>query len=171
MVVGGVMSLAAGLVSLTELETLRAELAPELAGLEDDGTALDVLVGVVAGFVVLFGVVSALGWWWMAWKNGQGRAWARITATVLGGFNIVSTASTLVLVALGTAVDTTAFMGQGFGQSAPSLVLQAALLVVSVVALLLLWLAPSRHYVAEVSRWRTWQRWSAAQGVGDQGVR
>lgn len=164
MVVGGLVSLASGLVSLTEIEALRAELAPELADLEDDGTALDVLVAVVAGVVVLFGAVSALLWWWMAWKNGQGRAWARITATVLGGFNIVSTTSTLALVGLGTTVDTTALIGQGYGQSPASLALQAASLVLSVVALLLLWLGPSRRFVADVSHWRAWQRWSDAHG-------
>lgn len=39
-------------------------------------------VGVTIGFVVFAGLVGVALWLWMAWKNGQGRSWARILSTV-----------------------------------------------------------------------------------------
>ncbi len=45
---------------------------------------------------VLFGVVCAGLWIWMAVMNGRGETWARVIATVLGGLNIVVVAGLLV---------------------------------------------------------------------------
>jgi hypothetical protein len=46
-------------------------------------------VAIVAG--VIGGIIAVLLWLWMAWKNGQGRSWARVVATVFGGLNLLST--------------------------------------------------------------------------------
>lgn len=50
---------------------------------------IDAAYGVLIGFAVVFGLIGALLWLWMAWKNGQGRGWARVVATVFGAFNLI----------------------------------------------------------------------------------
>ena len=50
-------------------------------------------VAIVAG--VIGGILAVLLWLWMAWKNGQGRSWARVVATVFGGLNLLSTVFTI----------------------------------------------------------------------------
>jgi hypothetical protein len=49
----------------------------------DTATAFAITITVVVGLI-------AIGLWlWMAHTNGQGKSWARIVATVLGGLNIL----------------------------------------------------------------------------------
>ncbi len=50
------------------------------------------------------GLIGVGLWVWMAVKNGQGRSWARVVATVLGALNIVFT---LFGLAGGTATPVT----------------------------------------------------------------
>lgn len=38
---------------------------------------------------IIIGVISIALWIWMAFMNRKGRLWARVTATVLGGLNII----------------------------------------------------------------------------------
>ncbi len=71
-------------------------------------------------------------WLWMAWKNGQGRGWARIVATVLGGLNVVMT---LFSVASGNA-------------TALAMVLGLVNLVLAVAILVLLWKKESSAFYA-----------------------
>jgi hypothetical protein len=57
---------------------------------EDTANAF-IAVGVVIGLV-------AIGLWiWMAITNGQGKSWARIVATVLGGLSIVGSLFNIAL--------------------------------------------------------------------------
>jgi hypothetical protein len=41
-------------------------------------------------FAIVGGILVALIWLWLAWKNGSGRIWARIVATVLFGLSCLS---------------------------------------------------------------------------------
>jgi hypothetical protein len=91
----------------------------------------------VAGFVavsVVAGLVSIGLWVWMAMANGQGKSWARIVATVLGGLNIVFTL-------LG--------MTQG-GSTGLSTALSLIGLVLAAVILWLLWRPESTAYYEAV---------------------
>jgi hypothetical protein len=46
-------------------------------------------------YVVFVGVVAIALWLWMARMNGQGKGWARITATVLFGLWTIDTATSI----------------------------------------------------------------------------
>lgn len=54
------------------------------------GSDLDLAVKVAVVALVVGGTVRLLLWLWMGWKNGQGRAWARIVGTVFGVINLLS---------------------------------------------------------------------------------
>jgi hypothetical protein len=56
---------------------------------------VDSTVNVTVGSIIFFGLVGVGLWIWMAVKNGQGRSWARVVATVLGGLSVLSTLSGL----------------------------------------------------------------------------
>lgn len=99
-------------------------------------TTIDAAVAVGITFVVALGVLGALVWVWMAWKNGQGRAWARIVATVLGGLNVLFT-----------------LIGFAGGQSEPlTLVLSVVNLALAVAILVNLWKKESTAFYEAVSR-------------------
>ncbi len=72
----------------------------------------------------------------MAWKNGQGRPWARIVATVLGGLNLLSTLSA---VSLGNVTGA-------------SIAVSVVGLVIALVILSLLWRKESSEFYAARSR-------------------
>jgi hypothetical protein len=72
----------------------------------------------------------------MAWKNGQGRSWARIVATVLGAINVLFTL---------------------FGFTQPGMTVVTATigvvnLILAVVIVILLWRPESSSYYAAVSQ-------------------
>lgn len=39
---------------------------------------------------IVLGIIAVGLWAWMIWKNGEGRSWARIVATVFGGLSILA---------------------------------------------------------------------------------
>ena len=80
------------------------------------------VVGVMS--VVVVGVLSVLLWLWMAWKNAQGRSWARVVATVLAGLNVLFTMLSLVAPNISMDSDLAAL-----GFSLLNLVLAIAILV------------------------------------------
>ena len=90
-------------------------------------------------FAGIFGLTIAAVWAWMAWKNRQGRAWARIVATIF-----------LVLNAISAPGNVVAF-GGGFGLASSYWVMSA---VLGVAALVLIWRRPSSQYYDTVSRQR-----------------
>jgi hypothetical protein len=93
-------------------------------------------VAIVAG--VIGGIIAVLLWLWMAWKNGQGRSWARVVATVFGGLNLLSTIFSLT----SPQAD-----GLSISISLINLVLAGAILV-------FLWRKESSAYYDAVSRRR-----------------
>lgn len=52
---------------------------------------IDAAYAVSLAMVFVVGLVGVLLWCWMAWKNGQGRSWARVVATILGVLNVFFT--------------------------------------------------------------------------------
>lgn len=102
---------------------------------------IDTAIAVGITFVIATGLIGVGLWLWMAWKNGQGRAWARIVATVLGGLNVLFT-----------------LLGFAGGQSEPfTLVLSVVNLALAATILTLLWKKESTAFYDAVSRSHTLQ--------------
>lgn len=85
-----------------------------------------VLVGVV--FAIVFSLVVVAIWVLMAVFNGKGHNWARITATVLAGINVLFTLASL----LGSSM-------MGGGGSTLSMIFSIISLVLAIVIVVLLW--------------------------------
>jgi hypothetical protein len=137
MYAGAVLSLIGLIVTLLSLSSLKTQLRDEIATSNPDFTTrdLDNLYHVTVGIAVVFGLIGTALWLWMAWKNGQGRGWARIVATVLGGLNLVNS---LLTIAAGSAL-------------AISEVLTVVNLILAIVILLLLWRKDSSAFYTESS--------------------
>ena len=137
---GGVVSVLSLIVSLATLGSQKDQIADQLRETDPNvsQTTIDTAFAVGVAFGVVLGAVGAGLWFWMAWKNGQGRSWARIVATALGGLNIVSTL-------IGFAVG---------NQQGLVTLLTAVNLVIAVVALFLLWRKESSAYFAAVTQSR-----------------
>ena len=135
MYAGAVLSLIGLIVTLLSLSSLKTELRDEIAKSNPDFTTqdLDNLYQVTVGVAVVFGLVGTALWLWMAWKNGQGRGWARILATVLGGLNLVSS---ILTVAAGASLTV-------------SEILTVISLILAIVILFLLWRKDSSAFYAE----------------------
>ncbi len=59
-------------------------------GKELSGVDLDVAVKAAVVALIIGATIRLLLWLWMAWKNGQGRRWARVVGTVFGVVNLFS---------------------------------------------------------------------------------
>jgi len=129
---GAAVSLISLVISLAGLGTLKDDIADQLR--EDDPSVshstIDAAFALGIVFAVVIGALGVLAWLWMAWKNGQGRSWARIVATVLGVLNVLST---LAGFASQTAESIT-------------LVFSVVNLVLAVVILILLWRKESTDF-------------------------
>jgi heme A synthase len=82
---------ALSLLSVSFLLAGRGKIRDELANKNPDWTRSE--VNNAANAVVVVGTIITLlavaMWLWMAAKNKKGRPWARVVATVLGGFSIL----------------------------------------------------------------------------------
>ncbi len=84
--VGAGLSMVSLVVTLLTLSSLKSHIQDQLAKSNPTLSTSDINTTyhtVVAGAVV-GAIVGVALWLWMAWKNGQGRSWARVVATVLG---------------------------------------------------------------------------------------
>ena len=138
---GAVLSAASVVLALVTFGAFKDDIAAQLnsSNITVTQEEIDTAVSVGISFVVFIGVVSVVLWLWMAWKNAEGRAWARAVASVLGGLNVVFT-----------------FFGFVGGQYVGlTLVLQTATLVIAVGALFLLWRPASTEYYDAVTAHRT----------------
>lgn len=99
MQVGAVLSVVGILFSFLQRDEIRDQIAED-ADPPMTSDELDTAVAAGLGFAVVIGLIGVAVWLWMAHTNGQGKTWARTTATVLGGLNVLFT---LVGVAMGQA--------------------------------------------------------------------
>jgi hypothetical protein len=110
MQVGAGLSVVGILFTFLQRDEIRDQLAED-ADPPMTSDELDTAVAAGLGFAVVIGVLAAALWLWMAHTNGQGKTWARTTATVLGGLNVLFT---LIGVAMGQATGlsiVTSFLG------------------------------------------------------------
>jgi hypothetical protein len=125
---GAVVTLLGSLSVLVQTDALRDRLKDNDSTLTK--SELDSAVTAIIGFTIVIGLIVVALWLWMAYANGQGRAWARVVATVLGVLN--------VLFLLGGLA-----MGN---QTALGLVFNGVNLVLAVVILVLLYRPDSSRY-------------------------
>lgn len=96
MYVGAAFSLLGIIVGLLTLSTVKDNIASKL---RDNGTysqsKLDTAYNSVVVTIIIGGIIAFGLWLWMARANGNGRAWARIVATVLGVINLLGSLLTL----------------------------------------------------------------------------
>ncbi|MGJ9422410.1 hypothetical protein [Aeromicrobium sp. CF3.5] len=139
--IGAALSAASVVLTLVTFGAFKDDIAAQLNASNNTVTQaeIDTAVAVGISFVLFIGVVSVVLWLWMAWKNAQGRSWARAVASVLGGFNVVFT-----------------FFGFVGGQyMGLVLVLQTATLAIAIGALFLLWRPASTTFYEAVDAHRT----------------
>jgi sterol desaturase/sphingolipid hydroxylase (fatty acid hydroxylase superfamily) len=132
--VGAGLSVVSLIVTLLTLSSLKSHIQDQLAKSNPTLSTSDINTTyhtVVAGAVV-GAIVGVALWLWMAWKNGQGRSWARVVATVLGAINLLSSIYT---VAVGHSL-------------AVSVILTVLDLVLAIVILVLLWRRESSEFYA-----------------------
>ena len=132
MFVGAGLSVLSLLYSVTTLGGLKDDIRTELAKNDTNvsQSTIDAAYAVTITIAVVFGLIGALLWVWMAWKNGQGRSWARVVATILGVLNVVG----LLFTAVGSTSETI------------SVILSVISSVLAVVILVLLWKKDSTEF-------------------------
>ena len=91
MYVGAALSLLSVVVSFFTLDTIKDTVADAIRESDPDATQgmIDTAYTVTLFMTVVMGLIAVGLWLWMAWKNGQGRSWARIVATVFAGLNVL----------------------------------------------------------------------------------
>lgn len=93
MYAGGALGLVSILVSFLTLDSLVNQLA------EQTGLPADQLRGAAMGGLIFGSLIALIGvglWFLMAWANGNGQNWARITASVFFGISVLYTLFILV---------------------------------------------------------------------------
>lgn len=135
---GAVLSVVSLIVMFATLDSLKSDIRDSLRKSDANYTqsSLDAAYAVAIGGAVFAALVGVGLWLWMAWKNGEGRSWARVVATVLAGINLLSTIYTLTA-------------GRSTGASMAIAVVN---LVLAAVILVLLWRKESSDFYAERSR-------------------
>jgi len=130
------LSLVVTLATLGSLkDQIREQLAEQDTKVTEDAVNASYTAGIA--FAVILGILGILLWLLMAWKNGQGRSWARIVATILAGLNVLLTLGGL---AIGGATGTSS--------GAISTLISILTLVVPVAVVVLLWRKESSEYYA-----------------------
>lgn len=83
---GGVIAVLNGLSVLLLRGTFRDQLEDQ----DLSGSEIDTAVNVAVAFGLIFGLLGAALWFWMAFANGKGKKWARVVATVLFAISVLS---------------------------------------------------------------------------------
>lgn len=81
------------LISLVTAGSVRDQAREEVLKQQPnaDQATIDAAVNTSYALGIVISILVILCWLWMAWKNGQGRNWARILSTVLGCLAVVFT--------------------------------------------------------------------------------
>jgi hypothetical protein len=135
---GAVLSAIGLVVGLLTLGSLKDNIRDQLAKNNKTFTQSDIntAYNITIGSIIVIGVLGIGLWLWMAWANGNGRKWARIVATVLGGVNVL-----LTLVSLAQSRAT-----------AGSVILSVISAVLAIIILVLLWRKESSDYYLDRSQ-------------------
>jgi hypothetical protein len=138
MYAGAALSLLSVIASFFMLDTIKEAIEESMreADANVSQSTIDAAYSIGLASTVVVGIISVGLWLWMAWKNGQGRSWARIVATIFGGLNVLTT---LV----------------GFtqpGMTAVTATISVANMVLAVIILILLWRKESSSYYDSVSQ-------------------
>lgn len=90
---GAAISLVSVVVTLFSLGSLKSQTRDQLekSGQQVTESTVNAAYSVAIVVAVVAGLIAVVLWLWMAQKNGQGRGWARIVATVLGVINLLFT--------------------------------------------------------------------------------
>jgi hypothetical protein len=132
---GAAVGLVSLVVSMATLDSARSTIEERLRQ-DDPGVSqsyIDTMVTIGVASAVCGALLGAAAWAWMAWKNGQGRSWARVVATVFGGINVLSTLGGFAL---------------GGGANTYGTVVALVVLAMTVVILVLLWRRDSSEFYA-----------------------
>ncbi|WP_181309793.1 hypothetical protein [Nocardioides campestrisoli] len=140
MYVGAGLSLLSLVLGLITLGGLKDDITESMRDADPNvsQSTIDVAYTTSLAMIFVIGLLGVLLWVWMAWKNGQGRSWARVVATVLGVLNVLIT-----LLSLGQP-----------GSTAVSTIFNLLTVALAVVILVLLWKRESTQYYEAVTRSR-----------------
>jgi len=91
--VGAALAALGLLISLVTAGSVRDEARQSILDQQPDAdqATVDSMVNASFAFGIVISILIILCWLWMAWKNGQGRNWARILSTVLACLAVVFT--------------------------------------------------------------------------------
>jgi hypothetical protein len=95
--VGAALAVVSALLTPTMGDSMRTQLRDSLttSGTTLTPGELDGIVTAVLAVALVFGLIAAGLWLLMAWLNGKGKSWARIVATILFAFSLLSALSGL----------------------------------------------------------------------------
>ena len=130
--VGAAISLISLIVTFATRDTLKSQLQDSVrnSGQNVTQNQLDAAFAAAIAFSIIITLIEIGLWLWMAWKNGQGRQWARIVATVLGVLNVIFTLLSFV----------------GNRATGGARILSAIDLVIAIAILVLLWRKESSDF-------------------------
>jgi cytochrome bd-type quinol oxidase subunit 2 len=131
-----VVGIIVGLITMGSKSQIREQIAT--SGQQVNQAVVNAAYATTIVSLIVGGVIGALLWLWMAWKNGQGRRWARILATVFAAINLVSTIYSVIV-----GSSATVSMGNG---TVASMIVGVVGLIVGIVVVVLLWLKPSSEF-------------------------
>jgi hypothetical protein len=137
---GAALSVVSLVITLATVSSLKSHLRDQLAKSDTSLTTseFNTTYHVVVASAVVSSLVAIALWLWMAWKNGQGRGWARFVATVLGVINLLSSTYTISVGHSLAITDLVTVVG----------------LILAVVILVLLWRSESSDFYAASQRSR-----------------
>ena len=93
MYAGAALSGLAVVISLVTISSLKTAIEQQNPILTS--SQVSSAVGIAIGSAVAGGLIAIGLWLWMAWANGKGRSWARVTSLVFFGINTLSLVLTI----------------------------------------------------------------------------
>ena len=96
MYVGAVLAILSLIITFSQRGAMRDAVNTAMSSQNTSGVTInvDTLVNVALATAVVFGLIGAGLWVWMAVMNGKGKSWARVLSTVFGALSILSFLST-----------------------------------------------------------------------------
>ncbi|GAD86774.1 hypothetical protein NCAST_33_01520 [Nocardia asteroides NBRC 15531] len=141
MLAGALVTVLSAAYMLTTIDTIRDNASHASSGVLR-GDELDLVVYAGIGGGLLTSAVSAGLWIWMAFACRSGKNWARVTATVFFGINLLFAVIGVIGVVIGGD------LGTGTGTDPQSLAFSAVTFLIGVAAMVLLWHPRSSAYFA-----------------------